>query len=92
MIDRGDYASGTSSRSTKLIHGGLRYLPQWQFGLVREALHERERLRRLAPHLVTPLSFVVPLYRETKRPLGIAALRGGDGVDQLDARAGHGAG
>ena len=78
MIDRGDYASGTSSRSTKLIHGGLRYLPQWQFGLVREALHERERLRRLAPHLVAPLSFVVPLYRETKRPLGIgipAALR-----------------
>ena len=78
LIDRGDYASGTSSRSTKLIHGGLRYLPQWQFGLVREALHERERLRRLAPHLVSPLSFVVPLYRETTRPLGIgipAALR-----------------
>lgn len=78
LIERGDYASGTSSRSTKLIHGGLRYLPQWQFGLVREALHERERLRRLAPHLVTSLSFIVPLYRETKRPLGIgipAALR-----------------
>jgi glycerol-3-phosphate dehydrogenase len=72
LIDRGDYASGTSSRSTKLVHGGLRYLPQWQFGLVREALHERERLRRLAPHLVSPLPFVVPLYRETTRPLGMA--------------------
>ena len=71
LIERGDYASGTSSRSTKLVHGGLRYLPRWQFGLVREALHERERLRRLAPHLVSPLSFIVPLYRETRRPLGM---------------------
>ncbi|HEY6101744.1 MAG TPA: glycerol-3-phosphate dehydrogenase/oxidase [bacterium] len=71
LVERADYASGTSSRSTKLVHGGLRYLPQWQFGLVREALRERERLRTLAPHLVSPLSFVVPLYRETKRPLGI---------------------
>ena len=71
LIDRGDFASGTSSRSTKLVHGGLRYLPQWQFGLVREALHERERLQRLAPHLVAPLAFLVPLYRETKRPLGM---------------------
>jgi glycerol-3-phosphate dehydrogenase len=72
LVERADYASGTSSRSTKLVHGGLRYLPQWQFGLVREALHERERLRVLAPHLVFPLAFVVPLYRETRRPLGIA--------------------
>lgn len=71
LVERADYASGTSSRSTKLVHGGLRYLPHWQLGLVREALHERERLRTLAPHLVSPLSFVVPLYRETKRPLGI---------------------
>jgi len=75
LVERSDYASGTSSRSTKLVHGGLRYLPQWQFGLVREALHERERLRSLAPHLVSALSFVVPLYRETKRPLGIGIPR-----------------
>jgi glycerol-3-phosphate dehydrogenase len=75
LVERADYGSGTSSRSTKLVHGGLRYLPQWQFGLVREALHERERLRALAPHLVSPLSFVVPLYRETRRPLGIAIPR-----------------
>lgn len=71
LVERADYASGTSSRSTKLVHGGLRYLPQGQFGLVREALRERQLLRTLAPHLVSPLSFVVPLYRETKRPLGI---------------------
>ena len=71
LVERADFASGTSSRSTKLVHGGLRYLPQWQFGLVREALTERERLRRLAPHLVVPLPFVVPLYKETTRPLGL---------------------
>ena len=78
LVDRGDFAGGTSSRSTKLVHGGLRYLPQWQFGLVREALLERERLRRLAPGLVRALGFVVPLYADTKWPLGIripAALR-----------------
>ena len=71
LVDRGDFAGGTSSRSTKLVHGGLRYLPQWQFGLVREALLERERLRRLAPGLVRPLGFVVPIYADTRWPLGI---------------------
>jgi len=78
LVDRRDFAGGTSSRSTKLVHGGLRYLPQWQFGLVREALVERERLRRLAPALVRPLALLVPLYADTLRPLGIripAALR-----------------
>lgn len=71
LVERSDFAGGTSSRSTKLVHGGLRYLPQWQFGLVREAAIERDRLRRLAPHLVTPLPFIVPLYAGTRRPLGI---------------------
>ncbi|MDQ7842859.1 MAG: glycerol-3-phosphate dehydrogenase/oxidase [Armatimonadota bacterium] len=71
LVDRGDFAGGTSSRSTKLVHGGLRYLPQGRLGLVREALIERERLRRLAPHLVRPLGFLVPLYAETARPLGL---------------------
>jgi glycerol-3-phosphate dehydrogenase len=64
LIERGDFAGATSSRSSKLIHGGLRYLPQGEFRLVRTALVERERLRRLtAPHLVKPLRFLFPLYR-----------------------------
>lgn len=64
LIERGDFAGATSSRSSKLIHGGLRYLPQGELGLVRTALAERERLRRLtAPHLVKALRFLFPLYR-----------------------------
>ena len=62
LLEQCDFAKGTSSRSTKLIHGGVRYLQQGHIGLVREALHERGILRRLAPHLVKDLSFVVPLY------------------------------
>jgi len=72
LVEAADYAGGTSSRSTKLVHGGLRYVPQRQFGLVREALQERDRLVRLAPHLVAPLPFLVPLYRGVRRPLGIS--------------------
>ncbi len=71
LVERGDFASGTSSRSTKLIHGGIRYLPQLDIRLVREGLHERGRLLRNAPHLVRPLSFVLPLYAESRRPVGI---------------------
>jgi glycerol-3-phosphate dehydrogenase len=64
LIDRGDFAGGTSSRSSKLIHGGFRYLPQGQFKLVYEALRERERLRhRTAPHLVHPIQFLFPVYK-----------------------------
>lgn len=64
LIERGDFAGATSSRSSKLIHGGLRYLPQGELRLVRTSLAERERLRRLtAPHLVKPLRFLFPLYR-----------------------------
>jgi glycerol-3-phosphate dehydrogenase len=64
LIDRGDFAGATSSRSSKLIHGGFRYLPQGQFKLVYEALRERERLRhRTAPHLVHPIKFLFPVYR-----------------------------
>src|SRR4051794_225453 len=62
LIDKGDFASGTSSISTKLVHGGLRYLETGQFRLVYEALHERRRLLRNAPHLVRPLRFVIPFY------------------------------
>lgn len=62
LVEQHDFAKGTSSRSTKLIHGGVRYLRQGHIGLVREALHERGLLRRLAPHLVRDLGFVVPIY------------------------------
>lgn len=60
LCERGDLAEHTSSASTKLIHGGLRYLEQYAFRLVREALAERERLMRLAPHIIWPLRFVLP--------------------------------
>ena len=60
LVEQHDLASGTSSASTKLIHGGLRYLEHWEFRLVREALTEREVLLRLAPHIIWPLRFVLP--------------------------------
>jgi glycerol-3-phosphate dehydrogenase len=70
LVERDDFAAGTSSRSTKLIHGGVRYLEQavkkfdrGQFALVRDALHERATLLQLAPHLAHPLPLVTPLYR-----------------------------
>ena len=67
LIERADYASGTSSRSSKLVHGGLRYLQNFDLGLVREALLERQLLVALAPHLVRPLPLVVPAF-EGARP------------------------
>ena len=93
LIEQDDIASGTSSRSSRLIHGGLRYLPQLRFGLVREALAERSRLLRLAPHLVRLEQLLFPIY-------GVPALRRawyGSGIllyDLLGARrdggwAGH---
>src|SRR6186997_212436 len=60
LCEQADLASGTSSASSKLIHGGLRYLEQYEFRLVREALAEREILLRTAPHIVRPLRFVLP--------------------------------
>src|SRR5437588_9825279 len=68
LIDKGDFASGTSSASSKLIHGGLRYLEHGNFRLVYEALDERGRLLRNAPHLVHPLRFILPFYRGTRVP------------------------
>jgi glycerol-3-phosphate dehydrogenase len=62
LVERADYASGTSSRSSKLVHGGLRYLQNFDLGLVREALLERQLLVALAPHLVKPLPLVVPAF------------------------------
>jgi len=71
LVEQADFAAGTSSRSTKLVHGGIRYLPQGHIGLVRDALRERTRLLRLAPHLVRPLPFLLPLYAGARRPLGL---------------------
>ena len=62
LIERADFASGTSSRSSKLVHGGLRYLQQFDIGLVREALLERQIMVRLAPNLVKPLPMIVPAF------------------------------
>ncbi|HET7558861.1 MAG TPA: glycerol-3-phosphate dehydrogenase/oxidase, partial [Limnochordia bacterium] len=64
LFEAQDFGGGTSSRSTKLFHGGLRYLAQYEFGLVRESGRERERMRHLGPHLVEPLPFVLPIYPE----------------------------
>ena len=62
LLERADYAAGTSSRSSKLVHGGLRYLQNFDLGLVREALLERQLMVALAPHLVRPLPLVVPAF------------------------------
>jgi glycerol-3-phosphate dehydrogenase len=67
LVEQQDFAFGTTSRSSKLIHGGLRYLELFDFALVAESLRERERLRRMAPHLIRPLPFLIPVYRGTKR-------------------------
>ncbi|MFM2720187.1 glycerol-3-phosphate dehydrogenase/oxidase [Microbacterium mcarthurae (nom. nud.)] len=68
LIERGDLAVGTSSWNSRLIHGGLRYLEHGEIPLVYESLHDRECLFRIAPHLVTPLPFVVPLYGHNHLP------------------------
>ncbi len=85
LVEQRDLASGTSSRSSKLIHGGLRYLEMLDFGLVREALQERGLLlTRLAPHLVTPVSFLYPLtHRIWERPYVGAGLALYDGMAML---------
>src|SRR3712207_1633372 len=68
LLEARDWAAGTSSRSSKLIHGGLRYLEQLAFPLVREALHERTRLvQTLAPHVVRPVPFLLPLPAHWQR-------------------------
>lgn len=69
VVDRHDFAFGTSSRSSRLLHGGLRYLEQGRIGLVREASLEKKIIQQIAPHLVQPLGFVFPTYREKGRPL-----------------------
>ena len=68
LLESHDFAKGTSSRATKLVHGGVRYLAQGNISLVREALHERTTLLRNAPHLAQPLAFVVPSYHWWEAP------------------------
>jgi glycerol-3-phosphate dehydrogenase len=75
MVDKGDVGAGTTSRSTRLVHGGLRYLEHFEVPLVRESLRERERLLHIAPHLVHPMSFLLPIYEGHKR--GPALIRMG---------------
>jgi glycerol-3-phosphate dehydrogenase len=88
LAEKGDYAGATSSASSKLIHGGLRYLEHFELGLVRESLVERAQLLKTAPHLVAPIRFLLPIYRWQKRQAltlraGLAlydALSFGDGL------------
>lgn len=97
VLEKDDLGSGTSSKSSKLIHGGLRYLQQGEFGLVYEALHERQRLLRNAPHLVNILPFAIPILskngvisKKVARALGTALwlydLTGGWRVGKLHRR------
>ena len=89
LVEARDFASGTSSRSSKLFHGGLRYLEQFDFALVREALHERDlHVNRIAPHLVKPVPFLYPLtHRVWERPYVTAGLALYDGLARLGGLA-----
>jgi glycerol-3-phosphate dehydrogenase len=80
LVERDDFSCGTSSRSSKMVHGGLRYLQNFDLGLVREALVERQLMVRLAPHLVRPLPFLVPAFEGARRDLRI-----GVGLNMYDA-------
>ncbi len=81
LVERNDFASGTSSKSTKLAHGGIRYLPQFDFALVHEALIERGRMLENVPFLVRPIRFVLPIYKQDRHPVGLpVTLPGGFGT------------
>src|SRR5215212_6285301 len=82
LVERDDYAVGTSSRSSKMVHGGLRYLQNFDLGLVREALLERQLMVQLAPHLVYPTPFLVPTLGEERRNWRI-----GIGLNMYDVMA-----
>src|SRR5215212_2214186 len=82
LVERDDYAVGTSSRSSKMVHGGLRYLQNFDLGLVREALLERQLMVQLAPHLVYPTPFLVPTLGESRR-----SRRLGIGLNMYDVMA-----
>ena len=82
LVERDDFAQGTSSRSSKMVHGGLRYLQNFDLGLVREALLERSLMVRLAPHLVYPTPYLVPALGDDRRDLRI-----GIGLNMYDVMA-----
>lgn len=88
LVESHDFAKGTSSRATKLVHGGVRYLAQGNIALVREALHERTTLLHNAPHLAQPLPFVMPSYKLWETPFYGAGLKM---YDALAGKAGLGA-
>ena len=67
LIEKSDFGSGTTSWSSRLVHGGLRYLEYFEFNLVRESLREREILLRTAPHLVKPIQMTIPIYAQGSR-------------------------
>src|SRR5437667_6993541 len=73
LVEARDFASGTSSRSSKLVHGGIRYLAQGDVGLVHEALQERRRLIELFPELVAPLPFLMPIPRRLRQAATLSA-------------------
>ena len=84
LVEKTDFASGTSSKSTKLVHGGIRYLPNFDFALVHEALVERGLLVQNAPFLVQPVAFVLPIYEGDRHPVGMPfTTPGGVGLSQL---------
>src|SRR5258706_14122342 len=70
LVEKDDLGSGTSSKSSKLVHGGLRYLEHAQFKLVFEGVNERQLLQLRAPHLVRPMPFLVPAYKESRHGRG----------------------
>jgi glycerol-3-phosphate dehydrogenase len=74
LVDKNDWASGTSSKSTKLLHGGIRYLENFEFGLVAESLKERYIQWKNVPHLVKPMQFLIPVYKGQGRPLWMMKL------------------
>lgn len=85
LLDKGDFGGGTSSKSSKLVHGGIRYLEHMEFDLVAEALRERYIQFKNAPHLVKPLPFIIPIYEGSPRPAWMV----NTGVFLYDALAGN---
>src|SRR6476619_3832248 len=85
LVEKDDFGSGTSSRSSRLVHGGIRYLEYAQIGMVRESVREREILLRIAPHLVHPLEFTWPVYRKAR----VSRLKLRLGIGVYNILAGH---